>query len=112
MTHAKGPHRHAIRWTLVFAAVTAVAMWLVVGSRWNLQDNPIASRLAMAYYLLICVGPYWMLYDCWHYERKLTRKMWMFFVPGGFLWYYFEVHRLRLESRARDAQERDSDTHL
>jgi hypothetical protein len=90
---------HAVRWILVFAAISAVAMWMVVGNNWNLRDNPVASRVALVYFFVICAGPYWMIYDCWRRERKITRKMWLFFVPGGFLWYYFEVFRPRKMTR-------------
>jgi len=89
--------------------VSATALWTVVGNTWNLQDNPVASRIAIGYFFFICVGPYWMLYDSWNHERKLTRKLWLFFVPGGFLWYYFEVFRPRSAARSRDA--RDNRTH-
>ena len=100
----KSQPRHAILWALVFAAVSAIALWIVAGNNWNLQDNPIASRIAIGYFFFICAGPYWMLYDSWHHERKLTHKMWFFFVPGGFLWYYFEVYRPRSRARKRDDQ--------
>jgi hypothetical protein len=92
-----------IWWAFVFTAVTAIAMWMVVGNRWNLQENPVGSRIVIGYFLFICAGPYWMLYDGWRHERKLTRKMWLFFVPGGFLWYYFEVFRPRKLSKRRKA---------
>jgi len=97
----KSRPQHAFRWALVFAAVSATALWIVIGSRWNLQDNPVASRIALAYFFVICAAPYWMLYDSWQHERKLTRKLWLFFVPGGFLWYFFEVYRPRLEAHRR-----------
>jgi hypothetical protein len=90
-----------IWWALIFAVVTATAMWMTVGNRWNLQDNPVASRIVIGYFFFICAGPYWMLYDSWHHDRKLTRKLWLFFVPGGFLWYYFEVFRPRKLSKRR-----------
>lgn len=95
-------HGHVVRWVLVFTAVTVVAMWMVVGDNWNLRDSPVASRIVLVYFFVISAGPYWMIYDCWHHDRKLTRKMWLFFVPGGFLWYYFEVSRPRkLMERSR-----------
>ena len=88
-----------ILWALIFAVATATAMWMVVGNKWNLQDNPVASRIVFGYFLFICAGPYWMLYDSWRHERKLTGKMWLVFVPAGFLWYYFEVFRPRERSK-------------
>jgi hypothetical protein len=36
-----------------------------------------------------------MLYDCWKHDKRFTDKMWLAFVPGGFLWYYFERFRPR-----------------
>ncbi len=104
--------RHALSWALVFAAVSATALWMVVGNRWNLQDNPVASRIALAYFFVLSAAPYWMVYDSWQHDRKLTRKMWLFFVPGGFLWYYFEVYRPRLEARRRKAPKENPRTHL
>lgn len=96
--------RHTIQWTIVFVSVSAVAIWMIVGNRWNLYDNPVASRVVLAYFFIMSAAPYWMLYDCWQHDRKLTRKMWFFFVPGGFLWYYFEVYRPRSKSRERKAR--------
>lgn len=100
--------RHAIQWTIVFVSVSAVAIWMIVGNRWNLYDNPVASRVVLAYFFIMSAAPYWMLYDCWQHDRKLTRKMWFFFVPGGFLWYYFEVYRPRSKSRERKARAHSS----
>jgi hypothetical protein len=84
-----------IWWIPVFIAVTSCALWIVVYSNWNLQDNPVASRIAIGYFFFISATPYWMLYDCWQHDKRFTRKMWLFFVPGGFLWYYFERFRPR-----------------
>ena len=84
-----------IWWIPVFVTVTSCALWVVVYSDWNLQDNPVASRFAIGCFLFISAGPYWMLYDCWQHDKRLTRKMWLFFVPAGFLWYYFERFRPR-----------------
>jgi hypothetical protein len=96
--------QHAARWIFVFAAVSATA-WILIDNRWNLHDNPIASRIALGYFFVMSAGPYWMLYDSWQHERKLTRKMWLFFIPGGFLWYYFEVYRPRSAARKGRAQD-------
>jgi hypothetical protein len=84
-----------IWWILVFITVSFCALWVVIYSDWNLQDNPVGSRIAIGYFLLISSAPFWMIYDCWQHDKKLTQKMWLFFVPGGFLWYYFEKFRPR-----------------
>ena len=39
--------------------------------------------------------PYWTLYDSWRCEKRLTPKMSLFFVPSGFVYYYFEHFRPR-----------------
>jgi len=72
-------------WILLFAVTTLVAAWIVIFSTWNLQDNPVASRFAIAFFIVICVGPYWMLFDSWRHDKGLTSKMWLFFVPSGFV---------------------------
>jgi len=90
-----------IRWSPVFVAVTLFALWVVIYSKWNLRDNPVASCMAIGYLLFICAGSYWMFDDCWHHDKRFTRKMWLFFVPGGFLWYYFEYFRPRHLLRRR-----------
>ena len=98
-----GDSSHRMRliwWIPVFVAITLFALWIVIYSHWNLQDDPVASHIAIGYFLFICAGPYWMLYDCWRHDRRVTQKMWFFFVPGGFLWYYFEYFRPRLRRRA------------
>ena len=87
-------------WTLIFTVVSVLAMWALYAN-WDLRDNPVVGRIAIGYFLFICIGPYWMLYDCWTHDRKLTRKTWLFFVPGGFLWYYFERFRPRQRKRQK-----------
>ena len=83
-----GDSLHRMRliwWILVFVAVTLLALWIVIYSNWNLHDDTVASHIAIGYFLFICAGSYWMLYDCWHHDKRVTPKMWFFFVPGGFL---------------------------
>jgi len=63
-----------IRWSPVFVAVTLFALWVVIYSKWNLRDNPVASCMAIGYLLFICAGSYWMFYDCWHHDKRFTRK--------------------------------------
>jgi len=84
-----------IWWVSVFIVISAFALWIVVYSNWNLQDNPVASGIAIAYFIFMSTGPYWMVYDCWQHDKRLTPKMWLFFVPGGFIWYYFVRFRPR-----------------
>jgi hypothetical protein len=48
---------------------------LTVTSHLGLRDHPVASHAAIAYFLFICARPYWMLYDCWQHDKRLTRKM-------------------------------------
>jgi len=90
-----------IWWLSVFIVFTVFALWLVIYSNWNFQDNPVASCVAIGYLLLICAGSCWMVYDCWHHDKRFTLKMWLFLVPGGFLWYYFERFRPRHLRRRR-----------
>lgn len=111
MSHAdtvKQRSQHKFGWALIFVAVTAIALWIILGDHWNLEDNPVASRIALAYFFVISAAPYWMLYDSWQHDRKLTRKMWFFFVPGGFLWYYY---RPRLQARKRKAAKKHRPTY-
>jgi len=82
-------------WILLFVITTLFAAWVVIFSTWNLQDNPVASQFAIAFFIFISAGPYWMLYDSWRRDKKLTPKMWLFFVPSGFVYYYFEHFRPR-----------------
>jgi hypothetical protein len=35
---------------------------LTVTSHLSLRDHPVGSHAAIAYFLFICAGPYWMLY--------------------------------------------------
>lgn len=85
----------SIWWFSLFVAISACASWIVFYSNLNIQDNPVASRIAFGYFFLLSVGGYWMLYDCWKHDKRFTDKMWLAFVPGGFLWYYFERFRPR-----------------
>jgi hypothetical protein len=82
-------------WISLFAASTLFAGWVVIFSGWNLQDEPIAARFAIVFFVFFGGGPYWMLYDSFRHDRRLTPKMGMSFVPGGFIWYYFECVKKR-----------------
>ena len=84
-----------IWWFSLFIVIFACAAWIVFYSNWNFQDNPVASRIAFGYFALLSVGGCWMLYDCWKRDKMFTDEMWLSFVPGGFLWYYFERFRPR-----------------
>ena len=84
-----------ILWILVFFLVSICAMGFMFYPHLNFDDTPVASRIAVGYFLILALGSYWMLYDCWQHDKRLTRKMWLLFVPGGFLWYYFERFRPR-----------------
>lgn len=79
-----------VLWILLFVVISLFAGWVVIFSSWNLQDNPVAARFAVAFFIFVGAGPYWMLYDSLHHDKRLTPKMGLIFVPGGFIWYYFE----------------------
>jgi hypothetical protein len=87
-------------WTLIILAANLVHLWLFFH-----LDSPYSLLvwIAMAVHVAACVGPFWMLVDWFvkkhHYHWKTW--MWLFFVPWGFLWYYFEIHRLMKEERSK-----------
>jgi hypothetical protein len=82
-------------WVLLFAAITLFAGWVVIFSGWTEQDNPIAVRFSIGFFIFLGGGPYWMLYDAFRHEKRLTSKMALSLVPGGFIFYYFEYSRKR-----------------
>jgi hypothetical protein len=47
-----------IWWFFVFIVISACVLWIVVYSNWNFRDNPVASRIAVGYFLLLSAGPY------------------------------------------------------
>jgi len=61
----------------------------------NPETYPLATRVFIGIHAIACVSPFWMLYDWFVKSGKRTWKtwMWLFFVPWGFLWYYFEKYR-------------------
>ncbi|MFZ0980877.1 MAG: hypothetical protein WAN23_15850 [Candidatus Acidiferrales bacterium] len=81
-------------WILIFLAAMLLSAWIVIFSDLNLKDDPIAARLALAYYAFQCLGPFWMLYDWFIRRQKKHWKpfLWLFFVPLGFLWYRFNEY--------------------
>jgi hypothetical protein len=87
-----------IGWALIFLTATLFMLsvfWVAASSHWNLEDQPAASRIVIGFWIFACVGPYWMLYN-WFIRRgkkKWKSWLWLFFVPLGFLWYYFEEYR-------------------
>jgi hypothetical protein len=104
-----------ILWIVVFFLVSVCAVGIMFyppasSAAWEVRhdptelglscdDTPVASRIAVAYFLFLSLGLYWMLYDSCQHDKRFTRKMWLFFVPGGFLWYYFERFRPRQLSK-------------
>jgi hypothetical protein len=83
-----------VAWILIFLAGMLLSAWIVF-SGLNLEDDPIAARLALAYYGFQCLGPFWMLYDWFIRRQKRHWKpfLWLFFVPLGFLWYRFNEYK-------------------
>lgn len=57
-----------VAWILIFLAAMLLSAWMIF-SDLNLKDDPIAARLALAYYAFQCLGPFWMLYD-WFIRRQ------------------------------------------
>jgi len=62
------------------------------------EKHPALFFFAIAVHIAACIGPFWMLFDWFikNEKRILKQWMWLFFMPWGFLWYYFEVHRVML----------------
>jgi hypothetical protein len=58
----------------------------------NPNTHPILTGVGIASQLIICLGPFWALYDWFVRRSKRVWKpwLWILFVPWGFLWYYFE----------------------
>jgi hypothetical protein len=83
-----------IQWVMIFVVASLLHLWMFLHI--DLETHPVASWIAIAMQLAICIGPFWMLYDWFVSKSKRTLKswMWLFFVPWGFLWYYFEKYRL------------------
>jgi hypothetical protein len=91
-------------WVLIILAATAVHLWLFF--HLNPATYPVFSRIALGVHVAACIGPFWMLYDWFIKNQKgeLKRWMWLVFVPWGFLWYYFEVHRAMISrTKSREA---------
>jgi hypothetical protein len=77
----------------VILAATVLHLWMFL--HLNLEAYPMATRVGIGIHAVACVGAFWMLYDWFVKRGKRTWKawMWLFFVPWGFLWYYFEKYR-------------------
>jgi hypothetical protein len=89
-----------IQWVAIILAADVFHLWMFF--HLNLETHPIASWIGIGIHVGACVGPFWMLYDWFIKRRQRTWKAWtwLFFVPWGFLWYYFEKHR---PTKAREA---------
>jgi len=88
-----------IYWVTTILAANILHLWMFF--HLNLQTHPVATWVGIGIQVAACIGPFWMLYDCFvkRNERKWQAWMWVFFVPWGFLWYYFEEYR---PSKARE----------
>jgi len=82
-----------IQWVMVFVAASALHLWMFLHI--DLETHPVTSWVAIGMQVAVCIGPFWMLYDWFVKKAKRTWKpwMWLFLIPWGFLWYYFEKYR-------------------
>ncbi len=81
------------RWVVIISLANVFLGWMFF--HLDVEEYPVASRVGLGVWWAVCIGPFWMLYD-WFFRRKKDKWkawMWLFFVPGGFLWYYFESYR-------------------
>jgi hypothetical protein len=82
-----------IQWLMVFVAASALHLWMFLHI--DLETHPVTSWVAIGMQVAVCIDPFWMLYDWFVKKAKRTWKpwMWLFLIPWGFLWYYFEKYR-------------------
>lgn len=83
----------AVYWAAIILVLNVLHLWMFL--HLDLERNPVATRIGVGIHLAACIGPFWMLYD-WFIKRQQRRWKtwtWFFFVPWGFLWYYFEKYR-------------------
>ena len=87
-------------WAVIILAASAVQMWLFF--HLNPDTYPVLSRIALGVQVVSCIGPFWMLFDWFikSQKRELKRWLWLVFVPWGFVWYYFVVHRAMISREA------------
>jgi hypothetical protein len=88
-----------IRWVTIILAANILHLWMFF--HLDAETYPVMAWVAITIHLGACIGPFWMLYDWFVKKHKGKWKawMWLFFVPWGFLWYYFEKYR---PSKARE----------
>jgi len=82
-----------IHWVMTILAANILHLFLFL--QMNPETRPVLTWVAIGIHVAACFGPFWMLYD-WFIRRKkgeLKAWMWLFPVPWGFLWYYFEQYR-------------------
>jgi hypothetical protein len=80
-------------WVAIILVLNVLHLWMFL--HLDLERYPVATRIGVGIHFAACIGPFWMLYD-WFIKRKQKRWKtwtWLFFVPWGFLWYYFEQYR-------------------
>jgi hypothetical protein len=53
-----------LAWLLLFAGGSFLAVWIMWFSNWTIDDNPVGSAFACAYFLFGAIGGQWLLYDC------------------------------------------------
>ena len=82
-----------IQWVAILLAANALHLWMFF--HLNPETRPLATWVGIGIHIVCCIGQFWMLYDWFVKESKRKWKswMWLFFVPWGFLWYYFEKYR-------------------
>lgn len=77
-------------WAAVIAGVNVLHLWLFVHLP---KADGVQLWMTITIHAIACIGPFWMLVH-WFVKRgrklEWKRWMWLFFVPWGFLWYFFE----------------------
>ena len=74
-------------------AANAFLWWIVPAFRLTLYE--LRGWVALVLAAAGPIGAYWMLYDCFRYEKKFWRHFAWAIIPYFFIWHYFERVRRR-----------------
>ena len=84
--------RRALVASFIMAA-NVFLWWVVLASGVTLHE--FLGWVALLAFTASSLGGYWMLYDCFRYEKKCWRRFAWAAIPFFFVWHYFERVRRR-----------------
>ena len=92
-------------WLIPILAASVVFLAINLKPKAFMKDG-VFFPLLIIYGLIAPVGGIWAIYQCIRYEKHPWKQVVIvIFVPFGFVWYYFQRYRVRVDGKAQNGGE-------